>query len=156
MLPKTNFTLLFGVESWITQFFGYTEFAKTHYKSGWHTGIDLVPEDRQDWTLHAPMEGMVTHIGNDAHAGINLALYNGQLGLLMRFWHLGAATVSKGDYIPLGKVFGKAGNTGNSTGKHLHLETLPVSKDMEIAFPGNGTHGRVDPLGILRVLGVHI
>lgn len=60
------------------------------------------------------------------------------------------AHLSSNDEAPVGKrvrkgdVIGKSGNTGSSTGPHLHLGLLPPNPNW-----GNGQYGAIDPAGFL-------
>tara|TARA_A200000113_G_C8866059_1_gene354838 strand:- start:478 stop:2415 length:1938 start_codon:yes stop_codon:yes gene_type:complete len=47
------------------------------------------------------------------------------LGKMFRFGHLSEVAVEKGDNVAAGKVLGKSGNTGLSTGPHFHIEVHP-------------------------------
>lgn len=60
------------------------------------------------------------------------------------------AHLSSNDEAPVGKrvrkgdVIGKSGNTGSSTGPHLHLGLIPPNPNW-----GNGQYGAIDPAGFL-------
>ena len=45
-------------------------------------------------------------------------------GLLSIYGHLSATFVHEGEYIGIGQVIGEVGNTGMSTGSHLHFELV--------------------------------
>ena len=47
------------------------------------------------------------------------------LGKMFRFGHLSEVAVEEGDNVAAGKVLGKSGNTGVSTGPHFHIEVHP-------------------------------
>lgn len=54
--------------------------------------------------------------------------------------HLNETMVNKGDRVRKGQIIAKSGNTGPSTGPHLHLDYLPDNWDYQ-----NGTYGRLNP-----------
>ena len=144
--------LLFSVESWVTNYFG----PNTAYELGYHEGIDLVPIDREEWGLFSPTGGIVKWSGWGDTYGNNLIIWDERVGMSYRFCHLDVTLVKEGAKVNKGDVIGLAGNTGKSNGRHLHLNTVPMRVYGVKDFPNNGTKGRVDPLGILRVLGVWI
>lgn len=53
-----------------------------------------------------------------------MQIYDNRTGLYYRYCHMlyGSVTLNVGDRVNLNTIVGKMGNTGNSTGTHLHLE----------------------------------
>ncbi len=128
-IPKTGS----GILSWpldnvfITQYFGNTEFATANsqiYNGRGHTGIDL--RASIGTPIKASSGGTVIGVGNtDAVTSclsygkwIMIAHPN---GLSTLYAHLSLQTVKKGDEVSSGQIIGYSGNTGYSTGPHLHF-----------------------------------
>lgn len=84
-----------------------------------HNGID-VALDQWD-TIHAAFSGRVRFARNYEGYGkvVVVRHYNGLESL---YAHLAQIKVKTGQLIPQGYVLGLGGNTGNSTGSHLHFE----------------------------------
>lgn len=91
---------------------------KGNWAAGWHTGIDLVCNDD---TIYGTCDGTVTKIGWDNSYG-NYITVKAPDGKYHWFCHLSKVTCSEGQKISRTTKIGVMGNTGNSTGKHLHFE----------------------------------
>ena len=63
----------------------------------------------------------VIFVGNNGQYGKSVFVDHGY-GLQTRYAHLSKIFVKKGQDLTLGQSVGKIGNTGRSTGKHLHYE----------------------------------
>ncbi|MBA3723696.1 MAG: M23 family metallopeptidase [Candidatus Levybacteria bacterium] len=63
------------------------------------------------------------------------------------YGHLSKMVVEQGKKVTRGEVIALSGNTGESTGPHLHFGIKPVSNDTQ-----NGYYGKVDPLPFLTAL----
>lgn len=88
-----------------------------------HTAIDMaVPVGNN---VHAPCDGEVIFSGNNGNGGITIVMYAGTDGsatYYFQFLHLNETWVRAGDRVKKGDVIGQSGNTGNSTGPHLHFQ----------------------------------
>lgn len=120
----------------ITQRFGYTKFALSGaYGGSQHNGMDLgTPTGSR---LYAPLTGTVRAIGNtDLVAGCyswgKWILLDHPNGLSTMFAHLSQISVSPGQRVATGDIIGYTGNTGYSTGPHLHF-TLYVSDAVQVS-----------------------
>lgn len=91
---------------------------KGSWACGWHTGIDLICDDD---TIYGTCDGTVTKIGVDKSYG-NYITVKAPDGKFHWFCHLSKVTCSVGQKISRTTKIGVMGNTGNSTGKHLHFE----------------------------------
>ncbi len=147
---------LFSCEAWVTQYFGHTNFAKDNYASGYHEGLDVVPVDRKSWDLYAPCSGRVMFSGWGNTYGWNIMLWNEAQGMMYRFCHLEKRGLVREGDVEVGQRLGVVGDSGNCKGRHLHLNAVPMTRWGVRDFENNGTKGRVDPLGVLRALGVNI
>jgi murein DD-endopeptidase MepM/ murein hydrolase activator NlpD len=85
--------------------------------------------------VKAAMGGTVLHIDNNPTFGNFIILKHGELQSM--YAHLSAASVKTGDTVKQGQEIGKIGNTGYTTGPHLHFAAFR-----------NGT--AVNPLDLLK------
>lgn len=65
------------------------------------------------------MEGIVEKIGYDSRSGNYVTLKHGNYHV--SYCHLSSVIVGKGERVFSGTIVGVTGNTGRSTGSHLHL-----------------------------------
>lgn len=91
---------------------------KGNWSAGWHTGIDMVCDND---TIYGTCDGTVTKIGWDKSYG-NYITVKAPDGKFHWFCHLSNVTCREGQKISRTTNIGIMGNTGNSTGKHLHFE----------------------------------
>ena len=89
-----------------------------NWAAGWHTGIDMVCDND---TIYGTCDGTVYKIGVDKSYG-NYITVKAPDGKYHWFCHLSKVTCKVGDKISRTTKIGVMGNTGNSTGKHLHFE----------------------------------
>ena len=74
-------------------------------------------------TVFASCKGTVVYAGWQNGYGNTIIISHGD-GLKTRYAHLSSILVSNGQSVEQGTTIGKSGNTGNSTGPHLHFEIL--------------------------------
>jgi len=75
------------------------------------------------WPIRGAAGGVVTIAGTYQEYGITVILDHGQ-DVKSVFGHLSKTNVKPGDRVERGAVVGWSGNTGRSTGAHLHYEIL--------------------------------
>jgi murein DD-endopeptidase MepM/ murein hydrolase activator NlpD len=81
-----------------------------------HYGIDIAaPTGTKVISLYS---GIVTSSGSDGSRGVYLAIKGGKIE--QWFYHLSKKYVGLGQNIKAGQVVAAVGNTGRSTGSHLH------------------------------------
>ena len=113
----TKNLLLRPVDGNITSDFGY----RTHPISGeysFHNGIDI--KASIGTPIKAPFSGTVVSVFYNQTGGNQIILERND-GFRSGFAHLSETFVKKGQKVSLGQIIGKVGNTGNSTGSHLHF-----------------------------------
>lgn len=103
-----------------------------NYSCGFHTGVDFpesgTGESNPDLYSISP-DGVVTYVyknsqGTTPALGNQVQIKDNRTGLYYRYCHMvyGSINLNVGDRVNLNTLIGKMGNTGNSTGTHLHLE----------------------------------
>ena len=101
-----------------------------------HQGVDFTPG--YGTKVRAAIAGVVTAVGYEGELGYTVAISD-RAHIETIYGHMipGSATVSVGDVVELGQTIGKVGDSGVSTGAHLHF--------------GLKWNGRfVDPLRVLK------
>lgn len=84
-----------------------------------HGGLDFAAEPGSKIRSTAP--GRVVHAGPLGPYGNTVEIDHG-MGVTSRFGHLKSVSVRAGDQIEFRQVVGVIGNSGRSTGRHLHYE----------------------------------
>ncbi|WP_329609786.1 DUF5930 domain-containing protein [Paracoccus benzoatiresistens] len=84
-----------------------------------HEGIDMAAP--VGTPIHATGDGVVTYAGRQGAYG-NLIKIEHELGVETRYGHLSRIRVKVGQRVSQGERIGDMGNTGRSTGPHLHYE----------------------------------
>ena len=135
------------------------DFGYTHY------GVDVTDKDRKDKRVWGSGNGEVTHAGWHPSGGnVVVVVYkeceakNGKwYDIAMRYYHLDSINVKVGQKITKDTVIGNYGNTGSSSGAHLHIEV-----DRDIKYPNytpqtsksnsvlkSGTDSTLNPVDVL-------
>lgn len=86
-----------------------------------HRGIDL--KAKSGTAVLATADGKVVFAGEDGNYGIVVRLLHAD-GYVTVYSHLSKHLVKRGDRVILGEEIAAVGNTGASTGPHLHYEVL--------------------------------
>lgn len=125
----TDISFIMPVKSGITT----SVFGDTVSRSATHLG--------HDWAVNvgtkvrASADGVVIAAYYSESYGYNVLLYHGD-GMETRYAHLSKLKVEKGQAVSQNQIVGLSGNTGDSTGPHLHFEVIKY-----------GTH--INPLEII-------
>jgi hypothetical protein len=84
-----------------------------------HAGVDLgVPIGTE---VHAVAPGIVRRASEDSVSGLALVIDHGS-GVSTVYFHNDALLVRRGDHVAQGQVVSRSGNTGRSSGPHLHYQ----------------------------------
>ncbi len=94
-----------------------------------HNGVDLQADYE---TVFAMFPGEVISVGEDGRSGKYVTIQTA--GYTISYCHLSASWVAQGSYINAGAPIGLSGNTGLSTGPHLHLTTKKDGKAIDPAI----------------------
>lgn len=123
-------------KGWLSSRFGYRMSPFTGERE-FHDGIDI--SARLNAPIVAPADGFASSIRRDKNSGNVLCLNHGY-GIETVYGHLQKVLVRKGQYVKRGKTMALVGNTGRSTGPHLHYEVrlhgIPVNPLNYIAEEG--------------------
>ncbi|HHW02052.1 MAG TPA: M23 family metallopeptidase [Thermoanaerobacterales bacterium] len=107
----------YSSSAWITCAYGYRLDPFDHTPS-FHHGVDIgVPEGT---AVYAVRDGTVERVSENKTYGINITLKSGMYEI--RYAHLSGVLVDEGDSVKKGDIIARSGNTGKSTGPHLHFE----------------------------------
>lgn len=105
------------------------------WSKGWHTGLDF--RVHIGTSVSACANGTVIFAERSGPYGNRIEIQHAD-GFVTTYNHLSEIDVNVGDRIAAGDFIGKSGNTGHTTGPHLHLEVL---KDGEFRNPATWLWG---------------
>jgi len=106
------------VDGWITSKFGYRKSPFTGRKE-FHSGLDI--SNKSGTKIIATANGRVSYAARKMYIG-NLVVIDHGHGRVTRFGHLKKILVKQGQQVKRGDVIALLGNTGRSTGPHVHYE----------------------------------
>lgn len=105
-------------KGWFSSDFGYRVSPFTGRKE-FHKGLDIAT--REGTPIIAPADGVVTYSGEKWLIGNMVSIDHGH-GIVTRYGHTSKLIKKKGNRVKRGEVIALVGNTGRSTGPHLHYE----------------------------------
>jgi murein DD-endopeptidase MepM/ murein hydrolase activator NlpD len=111
---------IWPVQGWVTSEFGYRTSPLGGAKE-FHKGIDIAT--RVGLQIVAPADGMVTEIAYDRDVGHMIKIDHGH-GMTTWYGHLLKSSIRQGSMVKKGELIGYVGNSGRSTGSHLHYTVL--------------------------------
>lgn len=105
-------------EGWVSSRFG-SRISPFTNKKEFHSGLDI--SSRIGTEIIAPADGVIASVGKSDGMGINITINHGY-GFKTVYGHLSKTLVKKGQAVKRGEIIALMGNTGRSTGSHLHYE----------------------------------
>ncbi len=112
------------VEGWITR-----RFRRASAVAGAsHLGVDFAAAEGTLIRSSAP--GVIDKIVHDKYFGL-LVTVKHSFGFSTRYGHCSQVLVAEGDHIERGQTIALVGNTGRSSGPHLHYEVLKNGKQVD-------------------------
>jgi len=94
-----------------------------YHKRIMHNGIDLSARYE---SVYSMFPGTVIRVGQDNRSGKFVTIRTGDYTI--SYCHLSQPFVQENDFVTAGKIIAQSGNTGASTGPHLHLTTKKDGK----------------------------
>ncbi len=106
---------------WLSSKFGYRNDPFNRKRAG-HKGVDLA--SRTGNKIQVKAEGKVIKVQYSTKGyGNNVTVDHGN-GFTTKYAHLHKIYVKKGEHLKTNDIIGEVGNTGRSTGPHLHYEII--------------------------------
>ncbi len=125
---KTNFSMQLPVKATVTSRYGTRE--ATKIVSAEHYGIDLGVV--VGTTIVAAMEGTVSLVSDEGEYGTHVKIVNKDVTTI--YAHCSKILVKKGAKIKKGQKIALSGNTGKTTGPHLHFEIRRENRTVDPAL----------------------
>ncbi len=146
-LPKSGSSpLAWPLKSvYITQNFGKTSASGRLYSSGTHNGTDF--RAPVGTALYASADGRVAGYGDTDAICPSVSfgkwiLIKHDNGLALTYGHLSSISVTNGQRVKAGDLIGYTGNSGYSTGPHLHISLYPNDAVNPISRPSASCPGK--------------
>ena len=115
----------------VSSFFG-KRFDPFIHEEADHCGLDFVAPVGTE--VYATGDGTVTLLNFSRTGYGNELVINHSFGYSTRYAHLEKFFVSEGEWVKRGQLIGLVGNSGRSTGPHLHYEVRYESRPVNPAF----------------------
>jgi murein DD-endopeptidase MepM/ murein hydrolase activator NlpD len=109
---------IWPVKGWLTSTFGYRSSPFTGRRE-LHKGLDIAT--RSGTPIIAPADGLVVFAGREGGFG-NMVIIDHGYGITTRYGHCSSLETKLGQKVKRGDVVARVGNTGRSTGPHVHYE----------------------------------
>jgi murein DD-endopeptidase MepM/ murein hydrolase activator NlpD len=124
---------MWPARAWISDWYGWRKDPFSGARS-FHTGIDIGVDSGTP--IKAAMDGTVSEVGYNSSFGNYILIYH-HAGWMTLYGHLQSTAVKEGQRVAQGQRIAYSGNTGYSTGPHLHFS---VFKNGRTVNPFNVLH----------------
>lgn len=111
-----------------------------------HNGVDLAANYEN---VHSVLDGIVTEAGWDSNGGGNYIKVLHSNRFETAYLHLSEIYYKVGERVKAGFIIAKSGNTGNSTGPHLHFSVKEFGKNI------NPTQFLNDIIKVNNLIAIH-
>lgn len=113
-------------KGWMSSFYGRRTDPFTG-RPAWHAGVDFAGKEGSP--VLSTAAGVVTFVGERYGYGLLVEISHGD-GFVTRYGHNQEALVAVGDVVGKNQHIAKMGNSGRSTGAHVHYEILKDGKQI--------------------------
>ncbi len=116
-----NTPSILPTRGWVSSTYGYrNETVFVDHQPQFHKGLDIAT--RRGEPVVSTADGKVVYAGYDEFGYGNLLVIDHGYNLKTYYAHLSEIKVEKGSFVNRGQEIASVGNTGKSTGPHLHYE----------------------------------
>ncbi|NLC53387.1 MAG: M23 family metallopeptidase [Firmicutes bacterium] len=109
-------------KGYISSYYGYRRDPVTGRVGAFHEGLDIAA--RRGTPVRATADGTVVRARAYGTYGLFVEIKHGSYGYRTRYAHNSKLLVKEGQNVKKGDIIALVGNTGKSTGPHLHYEVL--------------------------------
>lgn len=109
-------------------------------RTAFHEGIDFAMPSGN--SIYSTADGVVVKVRHEFFGYGNSVMVDHGFGYKTRYAHMSRIAVHEGDTVKRGSYLGASGNTGKSTGPHLHYEVLYKDRPVN---PANYFDLKMDP-----------
>lgn len=117
--------------------------------------LGLIGHNGIDWScdvgtpVYASHDGVVEQVLSDPTSSVGEGITVKADGYKTLYWHFSKTQVTQGQQVSKGQQIGLSGNTGFSTGPHLHFGLKLLDSNGNVLNRNNGYDGAVDPISYL-------
>jgi murein DD-endopeptidase MepM/ murein hydrolase activator NlpD len=137
------------------------DFGNTYSDGSFHKGIDVYSTEKRECYVIAPCDGTITQAvnnikGTNRNTGTlgmgNYVYLQTDMNYRLRFQHLkyNSLKVKKGSTVKKGDILGIIGNTGYSSGRHLHFDVSCAGKNSNGRYVSSQNRTYFDPKPFIR------